>query len=174
MEVFSVMIPLNNTLSKDYLIFTTNVLRNDKSKTDSFEFYKKYEPLAYVDRHYYSNPTHFDERNPAFKFVCAAREIEAKFNPKTYFDRARISSGEVMLILHDNDCIDVYYFDKSKQSLGRTCWVLENFDDLMYDNNLEPNEVEYIKNKLFNFWDAYFESDNPYIPYLQKQYLTDF
>ena len=79
-----------------------------------------------------------------------------------------------MLILHDNDCIDVYYFDKSKQSLERTCWVLENFDDLMYDNNLEPNEIKYIKKKLFDFWDAYFESDNPYIPYLQEQYLTDF
>lgn len=168
------MIPRNSIIPKDYLIFKTNVLRNDETMTDAFAFHKKYEPLAYTNRHYIEKPVHFDDRHPAFTFVCATKQTEARFNPKMYFDKAKISSGEVLLILHDEDCVDVYYFNKNERKIHATGWVLENFDDLMYDNDLEPNEIKYIKDKLFAFWDAYFKSDSPYIPHLQAQYLTDF
>lgn len=169
------MIPQNGFIRKDYLIFKTNVLRNDETRTDSFAFHKKYEPLSYTSRHYIEKPIHFDDRHPAFTFVCAVKETEARFNPKTYFDKAKISSGEVLLILHDEDCIDVYYYDVNEHKKNHvTGWVSEDFDDLMYDNDLEPEEIKYIKDKLFAFWDAYFKSDSPHIPYLQAQYLTDF
>lgn len=90
------MIPKNGFIRKDYLILKTNVLRNDETRTDSFQFHKKYEPLVYSSRHYIEKPTHFDDRHTAFTFVCAAKETEARFNPKMYFDKAKIGSGEVL------------------------------------------------------------------------------
>ena len=82
---------------------------------------------------------------------------------------------EVLLTIYENEdndlSIDVLYWNKNNRDYGKIGnWVTMQLVDI---DTIEPKEYNYIVRKLTDFWDAYFESDNPYIPYLQEQYLTN-
>lgn len=162
------------SIAHNFLIFKTNVLRNDRTLIDGFDFHSKYESLAYVP--YKQKPVNFNKRNPAFELYMHVRETLGRFNANNYRDKARIGKGEVLLAIYDNEdndlSIDVLYWDKNNRDYGKIGnWVTMKLVDI---DTIEPKEYNYIVRKLTDFWDAYFESDNPYIPHLQAEYLTNF
>ena len=168
----SLFVP-KNCIEHDFLIIKTNVLRNDKLLIDGFYFHDKYESLAYVP--YKQKPVNFSKRNPAFELYMHVREALGRFNANNYRNKAQISKGEVLLTIYENEdndlSIDVLYWNKNNRDYGKIGnWVTMQLVDI---DTIEPKEYNYIVRKLTDFWDAYFESDNPYIPYLQEQYLTN-
>lgn len=170
------MVTQNDVTKRDYMIFKTNVIRNDLTGTDDFRFLKCYTQLGYDAQ----NPspympinrtTRFDSEHPAFTFCEATTSSPRLFNPETYRSKYSMGAGEVLLFAYEDDCelqIDVYYRDSKS---GNSRYVLESLDDLAYWN-FEDEQVEYIKAKIKSFWNVYFDTVRPNVRNLQEEYLS--
>ena len=169
------MITQKDITKQNYMIFKTSVIRNDLTGTDDFRFIKRYEPYGYNSQiSLISKTTRFDSEHPAFTFFEATEITPIAFNPENYRSKYLLSMGEVFLFAHEDDYklqIDVYYRNRNEMNNGNHGYVLETLDDLA-DWNFEQEEVEYIKEKIKSFWDAYVYSGKPNIKELQEEYLS--
>lgn len=169
------MITQKDITKQDYMIFKTNIIRNDLTGTDDFRILKRYEPYGYNSQISPINrTTRFDSEHPAFTFLEAAEITPISFNPENYRTKYHLNMGKVFLFAHKDDCeilIDVYYRNRNELNNGHNGYVLEPLDDLA-EWNFEQEEVEYIKGKIESFWDAYTYSEKPNIRELQEKYLS--
>ena len=156
-------------MEENYLILTTNVLRND-DLDGTLHFYKSFVNYLYSKTGIQQQKINFDFRNPAFKFQ---KEIIAKVNPdsklvaRKFFENC--SNFEVIIALHDssgNVEIEISFYDKAENS-----WQVESFEDLADDSWLEEKEIQYVKRKMKKFFDAYVDEEFD-IDDLQDIYLT--
>lgn len=171
------MIPKKDITKRDYMIFKTSVIRNDLTGTDDFRFLKRYEPAGYNSQISPINKVvRFDTEHPAFTFLEATSITPLSFNPENYRTKYSMSMGKVLLFVYNDDDydelqIDVYYRNRNQRNNGNQGYVVEALDDLA-EWNFEDEEVEYIKEKIKSFWNAYNYSDKPDTKSLQEEYLS--
>ncbi len=158
--------------SKHYLFFTSNMIRTD-NMDGGLNFYDHYEPLQAI----YKATKHFDEQNPAFKFVHHVYTSKTIDRPENYY--RQFSNGEVLITVYDDSNEDleilITYYDKSSRQN-----VTETFDDLAMDSKileyLNDKQIKLVRKKLTDFYNAYMdtpERDRKYdLKQLQEQYLT--
>lgn len=158
--------------SKHYLIFTSNMIRTD-NMDGGLNFYEQYELLHAI----YKKSMPFNERNPAFKFVRCVYTDKRLDRPENYY--RQFSAGEVLITVFDDGDDDleilITYYDKSSRQS-----VTETFDELAMDSktlgNLNDKQIQLVRKKLTDFYNAYMdtpERDREYdLKQLQEKYLT--
>ena len=89
------MVSQKDITKRDYMIFKTNVIRNDLTGTDDFRFLKRYEPYGYNSQVSPINRVvRFDTEHPAFTFLEKATVTPISFCPENYRSKYSMSMGE--------------------------------------------------------------------------------
>lgn len=160
-------------MKEKFLILTTNVLRNE-NLDGTLYFYKSFVDLHYKKLGFHMPKVNFDERNPAFKFQ---KEVVTRVTPNGQFEARKFfnncSGYDVIIVLYDSGDddavkIEINFYDRAENS-----WQVESFDNLADDSWLKENEINYVKQKMKKFFNAYMDSKFS-IDKLQDIYLTDF
>lgn len=175
---------MNTNLDKykpvNYLVFTTNALRNNEGD-GTLDYYDRYiNPIS----GFVKENSPFNNDNPQF---CYYGNITVGFNytPGEIISKAKSLLGsmitkqrknrlypeEVLLLLcRDSEGqfkLNVVFHDKIAKQ-----WSMEPFDDLAFDSDLTDKQINHIMSRLTDFYKAL--QDNPKIKIadLQEKYLS--
>lgn len=163
-----------------YLVFTTNVLRNNIGD-GTLEYYKRYEsPFS----SFIKTDEPFSADYPKF-FYCNEFTVKRCTPQNEIIDKSRTALGnlartqrkntfyreEVILLLSYNSegefDLDVVYYNVNEKK-----WDIEPFEDLADDSDFTKKQKNYVMVKLSNFCNAMIDSPNAKIKNLQEEYLT--
>jgi hypothetical protein len=155
-----------NLEPKEYLILTTNVLRNDEYFDGTLTFHDQYSPLRYDPVQ--GRPVNYNERIKAFTFRKTIKTNKPLTNIISQF--REVSRGEILIVLHDESIealsIDIVYWNNDSKS-----WETAAFDELADDSSLTDKQIKYIHDKLETFYDKFMENPKE-IEHLQAEYLS--
>lgn len=163
-----------------YLVFTTNVLRNNIGD-GTLEYYKRYEsPFSSFSK----KDEPFSADHPEF-FYCDKFTVKRCVPQSEIIHKARTALGnfaitqrkndfyreEVILLLsHNSDDefdLDVVYYNTDEKK-----WEIEPFEDLAEDSDFTDKQRNYVMNKLTNFYNGLTDNSKSKIKNLQEEYLT--
>lgn len=163
-----------------YLVFTTNVLRNNNGD-GTLEYYKRYKsPFS----SFIKADEPFSADHPEF-FYCNEFTVKRCTPQDEIIDKARTALGnfartqrkntfyreEVILLLSCKDAgefdLDVIYYETNTRK-----WTMEPFADLAEDSAFTEKQISYVADKLADFYNAKNNNSKAKIRDLQEEYLT--